>query len=108
MAMNKQTKYTHEDIVSYNMTKHKDIIPYNHISKIRGIIGTLALTTGLITLPLPSGSIFLVCGGCYLLGYDSKVIIKNSIFHLKELKNWVYRQKKAIKKLLVKSWRSYL
>ena len=81
--------YSPEDIVTYNHT-HTDITSYDKIGIVRAVSGSVLLGAGLITLPLPTGSIFMVGLGCWLLGYDSKVLVTKTTYKLKLLFNWFY------------------
>jgi len=47
---------------------------------------------GTITLPLPTGSVFLIMAGCALLAIDYKKLLKTINFYGKEAAYWVLRQ----------------
>ena len=88
--VNKTKQYTPEDIVCYNHTKHKGIVGYYKPSTLRAVCGMTCIGIGAVTLPLPTGSIFLIGFGSYLLGYDSKKFILSAVHRAKCVKDWVY------------------
>jgi len=87
---NKKRSYTPEDIVTYKYRTNGQIKSYDKISLVRSIFGGVLLCSGVVTIPLPTGSILFIGVGCWLLGYDSKAIIKKIRYKLKLLSDWVY------------------
>lgn len=57
---------------------------FKPISKVQKAIGYTILGTGLITLPLPTGSIVLIMIGASLLGINYKDILTKAQFLIKE------------------------
>ena len=72
-----------EDIVTSRYYTSKDITTYNKISIIRGAVGGVCIGVGIITLPFPTGSIFLIMFGSGLLGYDVKDLIRRLRYEVK-------------------------
>lgn len=51
-------------------------------NRIKLILGTVLIGAGIATLPIPTGSVFMIAGGCYILGTSTEEIkrkIKNKI-----------------------------
>ena len=65
---------------------------YKPITLIKKIFGYGMLGIGLATSPFPAtGSIFLIMGGCLLLGIDYKKLLKTINFYGKETAYWILR-----------------
>jgi len=65
---------------------------YKPITIVKKIFGYGMLGIGLATSPFPAtGSIFLIMGGCLLLGIDYKRLLKTINFYGKETAYWVLR-----------------
>ena len=57
---------------------------YKPITKVQKVIGYSILGLGLITIPLPTGSIVLIMIGASLLGLNYKDILSKSQFLIRE------------------------
>ena len=57
---------------------------YKPIPKIQKVIGYGLLGVGLITLPLPTGSVLIIMLGCLLLGINYKEVILKANYLIKE------------------------
>ena len=64
---------------------------YRPITLIKKLVGYSMIGIGIITIPLPTGSIFLIMGGCLLLAIDYKKLLKTIKFYAKETAYWVLR-----------------
>jgi len=67
---------------------------YKPVTLVKKIIGYSMIGIGTITLPLPTGSIFLIMGGCALLAIDYKKLLKTINFYAKET---YYAVRRALK-----------
>lgn len=65
---------------------------YNPITLVKRIVSYTMIGAGVITLPLPTGSIFLIMGGCAILAIDYKILLKTINFHGKETVYWILRK----------------
>ncbi len=68
----------------------KDITTYTPTSLIRSVVGGMCVGVGIITLPLPTGSILLIMCGAGLIGYDVRALIKRIVYEMKLVKIKVY------------------
>lgn len=64
---------------------------YKPITLFKKVVGYTMIGIGTITLPAPTGSVFLIIIGCTLLSIDSKKLMKTINFHAKETAYWVLR-----------------
>ena len=64
---------------------------YKPITLVKKIVGYTMIGIGTITLPLPTGSIFLIMIGCAILAIDYKKLLKTINFYGKETAYWVLR-----------------
>ena len=64
---------------------------YKPITLIKKVTGYSMIGIGTITLPFPTGSIFLIMGGCLLLAIDYKKLLRTINFYAKETAYWVLR-----------------
>lgn len=69
---------------------------YKPITLIKKIVGYTMIGIGTITIPLPTGSIFLIMGGCAILVIDYKRLLKTINFYGKETLYWIYRQSRRM------------
>ena len=83
-------EYTPESIYEWHYRMSGHIEHYDKIGIVRSISGVVCVGVGVATLPLPTGSIFVIGLGCYLLGYDSKILLPKLIYKGKNLLNWFY------------------
>ena len=58
------------DIITYNANKPKGIKSYHPKSHIKTAVGVVLVVFGLVSLPLPSGSLICLGVGCGLLGLN--------------------------------------
>ena len=68
-----------------------EVEAYKPITLIKKIVAYAMIGIGTITLPLPTGSVFLIMIGCALLAIDYKKLIKTINFYGKEAVYWVLR-----------------
>ena len=71
---------------------------YKPITLFKKAVGYTMIGIGTITLPAPTGSVFLIMAGCALLSIDYKKVMKPIYFHAKEIGYWVLRQARRIAK----------
>lgn len=64
---------------------------YKPITLFKKVVGYTMIGVGTITLPAPTGSVFLIIIGCALLSIDSKKLMKTINFYVKETVYWVLR-----------------
>lgn len=64
---------------------------YKPITLFKKIVGYSMIGIGTITLPLPTGSVFLIMAGCALLAIDYKKLLKTINFYGKEIIYWFGR-----------------
>lgn len=64
---------------------------YKPITLGKKILGYSLIGVGVITLPLPTGSIFLIMAGCTILAIDYKRLLKTINFYGKETYYWFRR-----------------
>lgn len=64
---------------------------YKPITLGKKIVGYTMIGIGIITIPLPTGSIFLIMIGCAILAIDYKRLLKTINFYGKEAAYWVLR-----------------
>jgi len=57
---------------------------YKPVTLFKKIVGYTMIGIGTITLPFPTGSIFLIMGGCLLLAIDYKKLLRTINFYAKE------------------------
>lgn len=67
-------KYKPWDIASWHKRNNHLISTYTNKSAVRSLCGAVCVSVGIITLPIPTGSIFLILFGAGLLGYDIKAL----------------------------------
>ena len=65
---------------------------YRPVTLVKKIVGYGLIGVGIVTLPFPTGSVFLIMGGCALLAIDYKKLLKTVKFYGKEAAYWVERQ----------------
>ena len=65
---------------------------YKPVTLFKKVVGYTMIGIGTITLPLPTGSIFLIMGGCALLSIDYKKLLNTIKFYTKETGYWVLKQ----------------
>ena len=70
---------------------------YKPITLIKKIVGYSMIAIGTITLPLPTGSVFLIILGCAVLAIDHKKLLKAINFYGKEIFYWAIRQARSLK-----------
>ena len=58
---------------------------YKPITLAKKIVGYTMIVIGTITLPLPTGSIFIIMAGCALLSIDYKKLLNTIKFYSKEI-----------------------
>jgi len=63
---------------------------YKPITLLKKVIGTSLITLGLITFPLPTGSIVFIIAGCGLLSIDHKKLLFTFKFYSRKLIDWLY------------------
>jgi hypothetical protein len=83
----------------------KDVEVYNPVTVMRRIVGYTLIGWGVLTLILPTGSIFAIAIGCGLISIDSKNVFDWSKFYVLEFGRWCYRHRswKMVKSSL--KWR---
>jgi len=64
---------------------------YKPVTLFKKVVAYAMIGIGTITLPAPTGSIFLIMAGCALLSIDSKKLMKTINFYAKETAYWVLR-----------------
>ncbi len=64
---------------------------YKPITLIKKVVGYTMICIGIITLPIPTGSIFLIIGGAALLSIDYNKLLKTINFYSKETYYWFRR-----------------
>ena len=64
---------------------------YKPITIVQKIVGYIMIGTGVLTLPIPTGSILLIIGGCFLLSIDYKKLLNTLNFYSKETSYWFLR-----------------
>ena len=64
---------------------------YKPITLFKKVVGYAMIGIGTITLPAPTGSVFLIIVGCALLSIDSKKLMRTINFYAKETAYWVLR-----------------
>ena len=64
---------------------------YKPITLLKKVVGYAMIGIGTITLPAPTGSVFLIIIGCALLSIDSKKLMKTIDFYANETAYWVFR-----------------
>ena len=65
---------------------------YKPITLVKKIVGYTMIGIGIITIPLPTGSIFLIIIGCAILAIDYKRLLKTINFYGKETLYWILRK----------------
>lgn len=75
----------------------KQVEAYKPITLIKKIVGYGLIGIGVSTLAFPTGSIFLIMGGCALLAIDYKKLLKTINFYGKEIFYWAIRQARSLK-----------
>jgi len=70
---------------------------YKPITLIKKIVGYSMIVIGALTLPIPTGSIFLIILGCALLAIDYKKLLDTINFYGKEIFYWAIRQARSLK-----------
>lgn len=63
----------------------KQVEVYNPITVVKKIVGYGLIGIGVATLPLPTGSIFLIMAGCALLAIDYKKLLSTVNFYGREI-----------------------
>ncbi len=58
---------------------------YSPVTIFKKIIGYTGLTIGILTLPFPTGSVFLIAASAMLLGIDYKKLLNTITFRIKEV-----------------------
>ena len=69
----------------------KTVETYNPVTLIKKITGNSLIGLGIITLPLPTGSIWAIMGGCMLLSIDYSKLLRTFKFYSKEAYYWLRR-----------------
>ena len=64
---------------------------YKPITLIKKIVAYTLIGVGTITLPLPTGSVFLIMIGCAMIAVDYKRLLKTINFYGKESAYWILR-----------------
>ena len=88
--MKKQKMITLEQ-AKKRMQFFEQVEAYKPITLVKKIVGYTMIGIGTITIPLPTGSIFLIMGGCALLAIDYKKLLKTINFYGKETAYWFGR-----------------
>ena len=70
---------------------------YKPITLFKKVVAYTMIGAGVITLPLPTGSIFLIMGGCAILAIDYKRLLKTINFYGKETAYWILRAWRKLK-----------
>ena len=70
---------------------------YKPITLIKKIVGYSMIVIGALTLPIPTGSIFLIILGRALLAIDYKKLLDTINFYGKEIFYWAIRQARSLK-----------
>ena len=70
---------------------------YKPITIVKKLAGYSLIGIGVITLPLPTGSIFLIMLGCALLAIDYKKLLKTINFYGKETAYWALRLRRILR-----------
>ena len=65
---------------------------YKPITLTKKITGYSMIVIGVVTLPIPTGSIFLIMAGCALLAIDYKKLLNTINFYGKETAYWFGRK----------------
>ena len=71
---------------------------YKPITLAKKAVAYTMIGIGTITLPAPTGSVFLIIAGCALLSIDSKKLMRTINFYAKETAYWVLRQARRMTK----------
>ena len=87
----KQTKTITLQQAKKRMQFFKQVEVYKPITLIKKTVAYILIGAGVITLPLPTGSIFFIMGGCALLAIDYKKLLKTINFYAKESAYWFLR-----------------
>ena len=74
----------------------KEFEAYKPITILKKIVGYSMIGIGVITLPIPTGSIFLIMLGCALLAIDYKKLLKTISFYGKETAYWILRLRRFL------------
>ena len=98
MAIKKKMTTPTDTITARHMMRTNGIQSYNKISIVRAIGGVTIISIGLGTWLVPFTTAPLIMLGSWLLGYDSKIIIRRISFITKKIGLWLYanRSKKLI------------
>ena len=67
-----------------------DVEIYNPITLLKKIVGYGVVGVGIASLPLPCGSVFMIMGGCALLGVDYKKLLRTLQVYGSRVLGWVY------------------
>jgi len=68
----------------------ENIKTYDRIGKVKKFFGYSLIGLGSVTFPLPTGSIFLIMGGCYLVRLSYKDVLKVVGFYFGKCYNFLY------------------
>lgn len=88
--MNKTKKITLKELQTRIQFLERTEV-YKPITLFKKVVGYAMIGIGTITLPAPTGSVFLIMAGCALLSIDSKKLMKTIYFKAKETAYWVLR-----------------
>lgn len=77
--------YSPEDIITWRHN-NPEISTYTHKSAVRTLCGAVCVVLGAVTLPIPTGSIFLILLGGGLLGYDVKGLFNRVKYEVRLIK----------------------
>lgn len=88
--MKKQNKTTLTERVAYRMMmESKGLETYKPITLLKKVFAYSLIGLGVGSLPLPTGSIWFIMGGCTLLGVDYKVLLNTIKQYYKSVYSWV-------------------
>ena len=87
----KQTKIITLEQARKRIQFFEQVEAYKPITLFKKVVGYTMIGIGTITLPAPTGSIFLIMGGAALLAIDYKKLLKTIKFYAKETAYWVLR-----------------
>lgn len=86
----KVRNYKPVDIVVWQHNTGRYMEPYTEVGLIRSLCGISCIAAGIATWLIPFTTVPLIGLGCWLLGYDSRIIIKKTVYKAKLLCDWLY------------------
>ena len=63
---------------------------YEPVTLVRKVVGYGLIGWGVLSLPLPTGSVFAIVAGCGLLSVDYSKLVESSRFYVWEFGRWCY------------------